>query len=132
MCLFNVILYPMLGLLLILFNALCTVMFKFLFVTITILVVALWIILMRFYVKGKLYPFSNLILCNPFAFFPMTWNNLLCVIVTHQFIILVACFNPCVSHVEFSSSSSSSIYQLSYGYNGIFCFLIVILLWDLF
>jgi hypothetical protein len=58
MCLFNVVLCPMLGLLSIFSNALCMVVFNFLFVTSTI-IVALSVISMRFYVKGKLYLFCQ-------------------------------------------------------------------------
>jgi hypothetical protein len=58
------------------FNALCRVMFSFLFVANTIFVVTLSTISMRFYARGKLYPLSNLVIYNPFAFFPMTWDNL--------------------------------------------------------
>jgi hypothetical protein len=57
MCLFNVVLCPILGLLLIFFNALCRVIFSSLFVISTILVITLSTILMRFYARGKLYPF---------------------------------------------------------------------------
>jgi hypothetical protein len=89
---FNVILCQMLGLLLIFFNALCRVMFSFLFVTNTIFVVTLSTTSMRFYTRGKLYLFSNLVIYNPFAFFPMTWDNLLCFIVSHQFILLIIFF----------------------------------------
>jgi hypothetical protein len=75
MCLFNVVPCPMLGLLSIFFNALCSLMFCFLFVANTILVVTLSTISMKFYARGKLYSFSNLILYNPF--FLMMWDNLL-------------------------------------------------------
>jgi hypothetical protein len=114
MCLFNAILCPMLGLLSTFFNALCRVMFYFLFATNTILVVALSNISMRFYVRGKLYAFFNLVLCNPFAFCLVTWDNLLCTIVTHRFILLIVCFCPSISRVEFSNSNSSSISQFKF------------------
>jgi ABC-type transport system involved in cytochrome c biogenesis permease component len=104
----------MLGLLSIFFNALCRVMFSFIFAANTIVVATLLTILMKFYVRRKLYPFSNLILCNPFAFFLMTWDNLLCAIVTRQFILLIVCFYPFVFPVEFSSSNSSSTSQFEF------------------
>jgi hypothetical protein len=52
-------------------------MFSFLLAA-NIILVTLLAILMRFYARGKLYLFSNLILCDPLAFFPMTLDNLLC------------------------------------------------------
>jgi len=114
MCLFNVVLCLMLGLLSIFFNALCRVMFNFLFTANIILVVTLSIISMRFYVRGKLYPLSNLIIYNPFALFPVTWDNLLCTIVSCRFILLIICFCPSISRVEFSSSNSSSLSQFEF------------------
>jgi hypothetical protein len=114
MCLSNVILCLMLGLLSIFFNALCKVMFSFLFATSTILIVALSAISMRCYAKGKLYPFSNLVLCNPFVFFPMTWDNIFCAIVSCHFILLIICFCPFVFHGEFFNFSSSSIYLFEF------------------
>ncbi len=113
-CLFNVALCPKLGLLSTFFNALCKVFFNFLFVANIILVVALSIISMWFYAKGKLYSLSNLFFCNPFVFFLMMWDNLLCAIIFHWFILLIICFCPSVSSVEFSSSGSSSIFQFEF------------------
>jgi hypothetical protein len=89
-------------------------MFIFLFAANTILVVTLLVISMRFYARGKLYPFSNLILCNPLVFFPMMSDNLLCIIVICQFILLIVCFYPYVFRIEYSSFSSSSISQFEF------------------
>jgi hypothetical protein len=86
----------------------------FFFAANTILVVALSTISMRFYVRGKLYSFSNLVFCNLFAFFLMMWNNLLCAIISRWFILLIICFHPSVSSVEFFSSNSSSISQFEF------------------
>jgi hypothetical protein len=58
--------------------------------------------------------FSNLIIYNPLALFFMTLDNLLCAIVIHRFILLTTCLCPCVSCIEFSSFSSSSIFQFEF------------------
>jgi hypothetical protein len=100
---------PMLGLLSIFFNALYRVLFSFSSTTNTIFVVALSIILMRFYAKGKLYMFSNLILCNPF--FLVMLDNLSCVIISHHFILLIIWFFPSMPRGEFFNFNSSSISQ---------------------
>jgi hypothetical protein len=109
MCLFNVVLCSMLGLLSIFFNALWREMSSFLSATNTIFIVVLLVILMKFYARGKLYSFSNLVLCNPC--FPMMWDNLSCAIVSRCFIFLIVCFCPFVFHNEFSNFSSSSFSQ---------------------
>ncbi len=114
MCLFNVILCLILGLLSIFSNALCRVMFIFLFATNTILVVTLLAISMRLYARGKLYLFSNLVLCNPLVFFLVTSYNLLCTIVICQFILLIVCFCPYVFRIEYFSFNSSSIFQFEF------------------
>jgi hypothetical protein len=115
MCLLNVVLCPMLGLLSIFFNPLCRVMFSFLFATSTTLVVVLSVVIsMRFYARGKLYLFSNLVIYNPLAFFPMTLDNLLCIIVIRRFILLIVCFFPFVSSIELSNCNSSSISQFEF------------------
>jgi hypothetical protein len=79
MCLFNVVSCPMLGLLSIFFDVLYKVLFSFLLVPITILI-ALSFISMKFYAKGKLYSFSNLVHYNRFALFFVMWDNVLCII----------------------------------------------------
>jgi len=91
----------MLGLLSIFLNGLCWVMFNFLSTANIIFVVTLLTISIRFYEKGKLYMLSNLVLCNLFAFFLVTWDNFFCDIIFHQFILLILCFCPFVSRNEF-------------------------------
>jgi hypothetical protein len=112
MCLFNVILCLMLEFLSIFFYALQTKMLSFLYVANNILVVSLSTILMGFYGREELHPFSNFVIYNPC--FPLMWDNLYCTIVSRRFILLIVCFCPSVSRGDFSNFNSSSISQFDF------------------
>jgi hypothetical protein len=130
MCIFNVVLCPMLGLLSIFFDALYKVLFSFLFVAITI-IVALSVISMKFYAKGKLYPFSNLVRCNPFALFFVMCDNVLWIIIFCHFILLIVYFVLLCLALNSLAPISHLFLNLSFWWNGVFCLLTMILLWYL-
>jgi hypothetical protein len=95
------------------FNALCRVMYSFFFRQYYFYCYIVSYI-DEIYVRGKVYLFSNLVFYNPFAFFPVMWDYFLCAIVTHRFTLLIICFCPSISHIEFSSSNSSYISQFEF------------------
>ncbi len=114
MCLFNVVLCPMLKLLSIFFNALYMVVFVSFFVASTLLVIALTTNCWNFMWKDKYIYFTNLVLYNPFTLFLVIGDYFLCTIVTRPCILLIVCFCIFVFCIEFSNSSSSFFLQVEF------------------